>query len=36
MSVQNDNQVSWSPNEAHNPAHGWGDKSSDFVLVDEA
>ena len=35
MSVQDDNQVSWSPNEAHNAAHAWEDQSSDFVLVAE-
>jgi hypothetical protein len=35
MSVQNDNQVSWSPNETHDPAHAWGDQSLDFILVSE-
>ena len=35
MSVQNDNQVSLSPNKTHIPAHAWGDQSSDFVLVAE-
>jgi len=33
MSVQNDNQGPWSPNETHNPAHAWADQSPDFVLV---
>ena len=35
MSVQNDNQASWSPNEAQNDAHAWEDQGSDFVLVAE-
>ncbi len=33
MSVQNDNQASWSPNEAQNDALAW--EGSDFVLVAE-
>jgi DNA-binding MarR family transcriptional regulator len=35
MSIQNDNQASWSPNEPHNPERAGGDQSSDFVLVAE-
>ncbi|MGB6939415.1 MAG: hypothetical protein WBE14_22585 [Xanthobacteraceae bacterium] len=35
MSVQNDNQASWSPTEVHNDAHVWEDQGSDFVLVAE-
>ena len=35
MSVQNDNQVPWPPNETHNPAHAWEEQSPDFVLVAE-
>jgi biotin operon repressor len=35
MSVQNDNQGSWSSNEAQNDALAWEDQGSDFVLVAE-
>jgi IclR helix-turn-helix domain len=35
MSVQNDNQASWSPNEAQNDALAWENQGSDFVLVAE-
>ena len=35
MSVQSDEQVSWSQSEAHNDTHAWEDHGSDFVLVVE-
>jgi DNA-binding MarR family transcriptional regulator len=35
MSVQRDNQASWSPNETQSNAHAWEDQGSDFVLVAE-
>ena len=35
MSVQSDEQVSWSQSEAPNDTHVWEDHGSDFVLVVE-
>jgi len=35
MSVQNDSETLWSQYEAHDEAHAWEYRSSDFVLIME-
>jgi predicted transcriptional regulator len=35
MSVQNDSETLWSQDEAHDEAHAWEYRSSDFVLIME-